>query len=160
MQADLNSPKLELAILGGATRPFRDLPSDTEALARRILRECCNYVVNLAGKMPNFAVVTAGEQLKRSTVMLEELENIFEELKKLRTQSANNSESTIVSFEDQYRRSLVKHLDDIELFGVKITGSGTRAYNLSSAYVPLTAVVGSSSDPNGNYALDVPGRRL
>jgi hypothetical protein len=147
MEADLSAPKLEQSILTANRRPFPGLGADTESLARLLLRECCNYVVNLASKMPNFEVALAKEQLKRSTTILEDFERVFDDLARIHTQTMQAVEQQSASIEEQYRRSLILHLDRIELFGVKITGSGTRVYNLSNAFVPLTAVVESSGEP-------------
>src|SRR4030095_4938805 len=50
-------------------------------------------------------------------------------------------------FELQYRRTLDRRLDRMELFGVRLVGGGARDYPLTVAYVSLTATASGGDMP-------------
>ena len=44
-----------------------------EHFARRLLNECCNYLVTIAGKLPDFQVAATKELLRRDTLIRDDL---------------------------------------------------------------------------------------
>jgi hypothetical protein len=140
LEADLDATRLELALAAAAPRAFSQFGTDTTELARLLRREACNYVVRMADKLPRFGLAASRELLLRTTTILTTLRQALDELAEMRRRETDERDRETVSFEGQYRLAIVQHLDRIEIFGVRITGAGTRDYDLSSAYVPMTVV--------------------
>ena len=144
--ANLDAVLLEREVLAEATRAFAMLSTSGEALARRLLNECCNYIVSIAGKLPDFQVAATRELLKRETAVREDLSRILDELSWMRSNTSTAEASRIAGFEDQYRRTLVQQLDRLQLFGLRLIGAGSRISGLSNTFVPLSAMSDGSSE--------------
>jgi hypothetical protein len=144
VQKDIFESELDAVRLEAIARPhtqqcFRMLGSETEAFARFLLRESCNFAVALVGKMPNFQVAASREILKRHRELSADLEKVLETVLAMRRDASEAGMREAQNFELQYRRALVQRLDRLELFGLRLIGAGAREYPLSVAYVTLTA---------------------
>ncbi len=147
MRTDLDATLLERAVHKTAPDPFRHLGTQTQALGERLLRECCNYIVTIAPKLPQFDAAATRELLVRSTSILQELQSVLDQLVAIRRQPSDRTDQEAAEFEDQYRIDLARVLDRVELFGVRLTGAAMREYGLTRAYVPLTVVRGDPGEP-------------
>jgi hypothetical protein len=146
-ESDLDAIRLEAIARVHTQQCFRMLGSETEAFARFILRESCNFAVALAGKMPNFQVAATGEILKRHRELSDDLEKVLETITAMRRDASEGGIREAQNFEVQYPRALVRRLDRLELFGLRLIGAGAREYPLSIAYVTLTATGDARSEP-------------
>jgi hypothetical protein len=144
---DLDAARLEAVARPIAERHFRLLGADTQSLGALLLRESCNYVVTLAGKLPNFQVAATREILKRHTQLQDELGKVLDSLAAMRTNALASGGAETRDFDLQYRRALDRRLDRLELFGVRYVSGGPRDYPLTIAYVSLTAVGGGEHVP-------------
>ena len=104
-------------------------------LYERIISESCNYIVDIASQLPQFTERTLAEILKREGQMIAIAEKILQEVARMRAESDPRVEAA--RFELEYRRSVVRHLDELELFGRGVSIS-ERKYSLSLAYVTLS----------------------
>jgi hypothetical protein len=147
LAANLDAAQLEFAARPTANRVFSTLSADSRALAVMLLRESCNYVVTLAGKLPDFQIAATREILKRHSELLAELGRVLDMLAAMRTDPRLDRDSSGRDFELQYRRALDRRLDRLELFGVRLVGGGARDYPLTVAYVSLTATVSGGDVP-------------
>jgi hypothetical protein len=147
MRADLDATLLERAVREADPDAFRLLGQDTRSLAERLRRECCNYIVTLAPKLPQFDADATKELLLRSTSILRELQSVLDEVVAVRRQASETRDQAAAEFEHEYRFALARALDRVELFGVRITGAATREYGLTRTYVPLSAVPEGAAQP-------------
>jgi hypothetical protein len=85
-EADLDATHLE-NIAKRQVRAFDHLGESGRNLAEILLRESCNYVVTLAGKLPNFNFVATREILKRNKELSNELTNILDVVTQIRAKS-------------------------------------------------------------------------
>lgn len=144
---DLDATRLEAAMRPVAAKIFGSLGQSGESLANLLLREACNYVVALATKLPNFQVTATRELLKRDRELLEDLKKVLDIVVAMRTEALHEDAREAQGFELQYRRTLVRRLDRLELFGLRLIGAGAREYGLTVAYVSLTATVSGPPEP-------------
>ena len=147
LAANLDAAQLERAARPTGDRVFSTLSADSRALAALLLRESCNYVVTLTGKLPDFQIAATREILKRHSELLAELGRVLDALAAMRTDPRLDRASEGRDFELQYRRALDRRLDRLELFGVRLVGGGARDYPLTVAYVSLTAAVSGGDAP-------------
>jgi hypothetical protein len=111
-------------------------PAATQ-LYNRLLREACNYVIEIYITLPLFPTVAATEILRRETAILNLLHTVLERLAKAKTDDSKGFSTA--DFETEYRRSLLRSFDWIELFGVDLSRL-TKRYRLTTSYVRLTAL--------------------
>jgi hypothetical protein len=147
LAANLDAAQLEHAARPIGNRVFSPLSTDSRALAALLLRESCNYIVTLAGKLPDFQVAATREILKRHSALLTELGCVLDALAAMRMDSRLDRVSEGRDFELQYRRALGRRLDRLELFGLRLVGGGARDYPLTVAYVSLTATASEGDVP-------------
>ncbi|MEU1238372.1 NACHT domain-containing protein [Micromonospora aurantiaca] len=95
-----------------------------------VLRDCCEYVVQVFLTLPNFEAGGLNEVLRRDTDIAETLEGVLARLPDRRVTGAND-------FEVDYRRQVFNRLDRIELFGASLQ-EASRRYPLSVAYIGLS----------------------
>ena len=80
---------------------------------------------------------TLGEVLKREGQLLEVVEEVLAEVRRIREASEYaNPEKEAAQFEEQYLRGIIKKLDYMELFGVDVSPA-SRRHRLSVAYISL-----------------------
>ena len=138
---------LERAVKNASPNAFGLLVEDTRSLAEQLRRECCNYIVTLAPKLPQFDAEATKELLLRSTSILRELQSVLDEVISIRRQASETRDRAAADFEHNYRFGLARMLDRVELFGVRITGAATREYGLTRTYVPLSVVRDGHGEP-------------
>ena len=110
--------------------------SEAEAhLYERIIEESCQYIVDIASQLPHFTERTLAEILQREGQLITIAEKILEEVSRMRAELDPRLESA--RFELDYRRAVVRHLDELELFGSGMSIT-RRKYSLSLAYVTLS----------------------
>ena len=104
-------------------------------LYERIIKESCEYIVDIASQLPHFTERTLAEILQREGQLITITEKILEEVARMRADLDPQLESA--RFELDYRRAVVRHLDELELFGSGMSIT-RRKYSLSLAYVTLS----------------------
>jgi hypothetical protein len=109
-----------------------------EMLYNRIVRESSKYIIDIASQLPGFVEQTFAEVLRRTAEIEGKVNAVLAELRRYREISFQaNPASRVALFEQQYRESVARSLDRLELFGVDVAGPNKR-YQLSVAYVTLT----------------------
>ncbi|HEU5229140.1 MAG TPA: NACHT domain-containing protein, partial [Ktedonobacteraceae bacterium] len=110
--------------------------SDAEGrLYERIISEACTYIIDIASQLPQFTERTLAEVLKREGQLIAIAEKILQEVARMR--AALDPELEAAQFELDYRRAVIRHLDELELFGSGMSMT-SRKYSLSLAYVSLS----------------------
>src|SRR3989440_3493000 len=135
--AHYNFEPAEVAKLLLQTHPAQSYHfSDTEGrLYERIIAESCEYIVDIASQLPQFNERTLAEILKREGQLITIAEKILQEVARMRAELDPQVEAA--RFELEYRRAVVRRLDELELFGSGMSITGRR-YSLSLAYVTLS----------------------
>jgi hypothetical protein len=147
-KADIDAMGLVKALTPHATPLFAPLGPEVAALAALLLRESCHYVVTLADKLPDFHLAATRELLKRHTELLAEMRLVMDGIAAIRRQFGEDKAREVAEFETEYTRALLQ-LDHLELFGLRIVGSGTRKYSLSVAYVTVSSTAAGTESPGG-----------
>ena len=109
------------SLLSIDARPFYDL----------LLRECCEYLVQVVISLPKFQSDALVQMLRRDTEIIELLRQVLTRL------PAQSRDREHVDFEVNYRRQVTNTLDRMELFGATLS-EGSSRYPLSVAYISLT----------------------
>jgi NACHT domain len=110
--------------------------SETEEhLYKRIVAESCEYIVDIASQLPHFTEKTLTEILKREGHLITITEHILQEVARLRAELDPKTEAA--RFELEYRRAVVRRLDELELFGAGVSVT-SRKYSLNLAYIALS----------------------
>jgi hypothetical protein len=140
LSQDLNPLRLEDHVRAAGVRDRELLVPAAGVLYDHLLREACNYAVEIAMTLPPFASQAARESLRRES---EIIDLIYMVLSKLPDPAPTGRDGTDVDvqFETQYRRTVARRLDYLELFGLDVSPLSKR-YALSVAYITLSA-----SDP-------------
>ncbi|MFI5906313.1 NACHT domain-containing protein [Dactylosporangium sp. NPDC051541] len=113
------------------------LSTDGAALYDMLLRDCCEYIVQVLLALPAFGPTALVEVLRRESERAATLDEI---LRRLPQRGPHPAED----FETDYRRQVVNRLDAMELFGADVT---TRRYPLSVAYISLS-LAAAETDPD------------
>jgi hypothetical protein len=120
-----------------ATRDFSEVESE---LYRRTIFEVSQAIVDIASQLPHFTERTIAEILKRENQLLGIALEILQEVRRIREGSEKLNSGTDESrFETEYRRAVVRRLDELELFGVDAS-SASRRHRLSVAYITLSVL--------------------
>ncbi len=110
--------------------------SDVEThLYELIVNESCQYIVDIASQLPHFTERTLAEVLMRERHLVDIAERTVQEVAHLRAQL--NPQVEVARFELDYRRAVLRKLDELELFGSSMSVTA-RKYSLSLAYVALS----------------------
>jgi hypothetical protein len=149
-EQDLDPQRVERTIRLAAPRRAEraGLSMDGTALYDRVLREACEYVVEIATNLPAFQTAALAELLRRETALAEMVRQILDRLPERRASSGE------AGFEVAYRRQVERTLDRIELYGVTVSDA-SRRYPLSVAYLSLTVAFPTLPSPGE----DAPGQR-
>lgn len=105
-------------------------------LYRKVLRETCNYIVEIVMTLPSFRDSATIELLGRTSEIQNIVRQILDEMPK--TTASDGARSLDEEFEDQYRREVARQLNSLELFGVDVSRRSKR-YALSVGYITLSA---------------------
>ena len=143
IKRDLNPTELAASLRQTAPHAARDFTQDEEALYHRVLDECSAYIIDTASRLPGFTERTLAEILRREEHLTAIAHQTLTEVQQIRRGLANPTE-VFTRFEEEYRRTVVRRLDHVELFGVDVSGANRRQ-RLSDAYVPLWISTATSS---------------
>lgn len=112
------------------------------AVFDRVLRESCNYIVEISVTLPDFHRKTFSEILKREDDLIELVTTVLAKIPDGQALREGVFGSDL-EFERQYRRSVAIKLDWLELYGVDLDPVNKR-YALSVGYISLSASKHSS----------------
>lgn len=143
-EADLDPKRLTGIIRVASPDVTKDLGAATMALYEKILAECAAYVIEITSTLPSFGHQSTGAMLQREGEIVDLVRKVLTELPKL--SQAENGRDADLAFETDYRRAVARKLDRLELFGIT-TEETSRRYDLSVAYITLTASRGRNADP-------------
>lgn len=135
-RGELDPTQLEKALVAAAPAdPFWALTDAGRTVAELVLREACDYVIELSTGLapPDSAVSHTAMSTKDALVAqaAEVLDQIPAAL-----DSGVVGATPAEAFEERYRRAVYHNMDTLELFGVSAEPS-SRRYNLSIAYLSL-----------------------
>ncbi|MER7002166.1 NACHT domain-containing protein [Dactylosporangium sp. NPDC000555] len=127
---DLNAAYVDRHLRGFSPDAERraGLSADGAALYDMVLRDCCEYIVQVIIALPAFGPNALVEVLRRESEIAAALEDVLRRL-------PQRGERRAEDFETDYRRQVVNVLDEVELFGADVA---TRRYPLSVAYISLS----------------------
>ena len=129
-QQNLEPTILTRHLIDGRPEATRDFSEAETEFYRRIISECSQYIVDIASRLPSFTERTFAEVLKRESQIVQIATQTLEEVRRLRGDDPAN-------FETQYRRAVIRGLDNMELFGVDVSRP-SRRHSLSVAYITLS----------------------
>jgi Leucine-rich repeat (LRR) protein len=124
------------------------LSASGEALFDLLLRESTSYLLELAVCLPTFRTAAIQELLRRETLLIDRVDEVFEQLPKAPQFLGGTVASAAAVFETQYRRALSRKLDEVELFGIDLP-EHRRRYNLNVAYISLLLDVKGEEEGEG-----------
>ena len=129
-----NLEPVEIAreLLRARPASFYHFSQSEGSLYERIVNESCQYIVDIASQLPQFTERTLSEVLLREHQLVKIAERIVDEVTRLRQQL--NPQVETKRFELDYRRTVVRKLDELELFGSGMSVAA-RKYSLSLSYV-------------------------
>ncbi len=151
---DLDPLYLQRKVAASSPNATRDLSEAGSDVYRRLLTECCAYVVELTSTLPRFVPGAFAEVLRRQSLILRRFSEVLDRMPSSEQVRAA-TRSAEADFTAAYRRQVVSQLDRLELFGVTLSDS-VRGYPLSTAYIPLS--ISAESLRAGNLRFD-PGIR-
>jgi hypothetical protein len=135
---NLDPLALERHVLRVVPDGDRDLSGD---LYPRILRESCNYVIEITSTRPGFSLRAIQETLLREGEIAALVRRVLDEMP--RSKGAGAGDESDEAFESQYRQNVARELDQLRLFGITTERVSPR-YGLSVAYITLTAACSPS----------------
>lgn len=159
------SPELLLDVFLGKTggeggNPFyvdtgaNPAPKIERDLYRAILFECSQLIIDGASMYPKFNDAVFSELLSGQDEIVKRMVTVLDELDHIREESKSPFSAEYDEFAEQYRRAVVRRLDEIQLFGVDLSAT-TKRYKLSTAYVSLMVENSYSEDDGGANALSI-----
>ncbi len=135
LSKDLEPIRIEQHLRKVSPDATRDLSGAAVVLYDAILRESCNYLIEIISAIPDFTLITTREILKREGEIVLLINKVLSELPKSPLYAQHGARSEI-DFETQYRREVARKLDRLTLFGLSVLEAIPR-YNLSVAYITL-----------------------
>jgi predicted NACHT family NTPase len=125
-------------------------------LYNRAIDLAAQYIVDLAPNLPDYTDRNFTEVLMRLDISMSKLDEILADLENLRAISAaSNRRRLYADFEADYRASIVRKLDRVNLFGADVSRTLKR-YRLTVAYVSLEV---GYSERNGESGDRIPVER-
>jgi hypothetical protein len=112
--------------------------SESEAaLYNRAIDLASQYLIDLASNLPEYESQNFSEILQRLEELMTRVDTVINDLDRLQaTSSLANTDREYADFERDYRASLTRKLDRVEIFGADVPRA-MRRYQLSVAYVSL-----------------------
>jgi hypothetical protein len=144
---------LDPANLGRAIRLHRPLPpamfGEAEiGLYNRALDEAVRYIVAVADSLPAFDVQVAAVTLGRLTRIGDDLDKTLEKVSQIeRLVEGMDLNETSRRYESDYRQSVQRNLDYLELFGADISPEAQR-HSLTVGYVSLNFATSGTGQPS------------
>ena len=133
-QRNLEPTELARHVLTTQPTATRDFSAAGTALYQRIIQESCAYIVDIASQLPAFTEHTFAEVLKREDQLINKAELILQEVRQIR-ESLGSTDTA--HFEEDYCKTVVRKLDELQLFGTDVS-SANRRHRLSVAYITLS----------------------
>ncbi|WP_079319500.1 NACHT domain-containing NTPase [Microbispora sp. GKU 823] len=132
---DLNSGYLNTFLRARMPGIARKALLSTQAidLYNILLRESCDYLIQVTIALPEYSRNALTEILRRESDIVKSLAEMLSRLPERREGLGHND------FEIYYRRQVSKTLDKMELFGATLT-EASRRYRLSVAYLSLSVI--------------------
>jgi hypothetical protein len=148
LEHDLDPAALE----GQVRRAFRPvgLSEGASQLYGILLRETCNYIVEIVITLPAFAAYASREILQRETELLALVQQILD---KLPAYDVTMGIDRDTDFDVRYRREIARRFDWLELFGLSVD-EVHRRYALSVAYITLSSTSPAATDRKSSSASD------
>jgi predicted NACHT family NTPase len=116
----------------------RDFSEPEREFFHRAISETSRSIVDIATRLPSFNERTFAEILKRETQLITITNEILEEVRRIREQSQQeNVVMAAAKFEEDYLLTVIRRLDELQLFGVDVSKASKR-HKLSVAYVTLS----------------------
>jgi Leucine-rich repeat (LRR) protein len=144
LQKDLDPTQLSQYFITGATEQLSLFPEPRARLFARVIEEASQSIIDIARVLPNFSERTFAELLRRDRVLIEAAQRTLENLDRIRAKPDEDQLVEAAKFDTEYRRTVVRNLNKVELFGVDLSRA-SRSHPLSVAYVSLE--VGAASKP-------------
>jgi hypothetical protein len=137
LSRNLEPLRLEDYIRATKVKERASLNEAAGLLYDHLLRETCNYAVEIAVTLPQFSSQAARESLRRESEIIELINTVLAKLPDPAITGEEESDKDF-QFETQYRRTVARKLDNLELFGLDVSPISKR-YALSVAYITLSA---------------------
>lgn len=132
-----NHTKLYEHLLNTNIQRSRELSDVEYALYRRCLNLSAQYIIDLAPQLPEYISQNFTEILNRFDRLSETIYKVLDDLEALMASSyTQNRTRQLADFERDYRATIARKFDKLDLFGVDVTRKSKR-YQLSIAYVAL-----------------------
>ncbi|GAA3989601.1 NACHT domain-containing protein [Allokutzneria multivorans] len=134
--ANLSSASVEKLVEPASNTVSAELQLTDEGVYffRIVLREAVAYLTEVISTLPSFQNRALRALLDRDTEIIDRLRDILD---RMPTRGHVSSISSANEFELEYRREVARKLDEVELFGVTLSGP-SRRYPLSVAYIGLS----------------------
>jgi len=124
-------------------------------LFNKVVHETSGYIIEITAQLPSFNEHAFAEVLKREDMILAAVNEILEEVRRIREGSQNtNQEEVMVRFENDYRITIARNLNKMELYGAGTGVTESKRYPLSVAYIGLTAQVEKLDQANEGTLLE------
>lgn len=157
LEKDLEPTSLAKHLLESSPYIAKDFSALELAAYQQLVTASCEYIVDIASNLPNFLEKSFAEILKRQTQLItitNEVLNQFKRLNEVANQA--NTKTEEARFEQEYRRAVVRNLDELELFGVSLTTAASRRHQLSVAYITLSVSRNEKGIPSEESVLILP----
>lgn len=135
LKNNLDPIRLSTYLLNNETSVFQHFSEVESALYRRIIKESCTCIVDIASQLPFFTERTFSEVLKREDQIISVTTEVLQEVRHIRAQLDPQKEAE--QFEHEYRMAVARKLDVLELVGTNLSYKNKR-HRLSVAYVMLS----------------------
>lgn len=130
-----NNPKeLYDRLLNSSENYKKYFGEEERRLYLRCLDLSAQYIIDIAPKLPNYTRENFHEIMRRFDITLKKIDQLLEEAKLITVTSRIKTEQ---DFERDYRNSIIRKYNKINLFGANNLERNMRIYDLSIAYVDL-----------------------
>ncbi|GAA3618374.1 hypothetical protein GCM10022223_38910 [Kineosporia mesophila] len=149
IKSDLDAVTIEKLVLSSADPILKSATLDprAEAVFTLVVRECSNYLIELATALPSLQGPAFREVLQRETQLLEMSREI---LNRLPESEADNQNDLDDEFELKYRRAIARKWDHLLLFGIQLDEYTSSRYPLTVAYISLSGTTESDLAVEGS----------
>lgn len=137
LELDLDPLKLSSYIINNNNNYNYLVNIEMNNLYRMIINDISQSIIDIASKFPLLTEKGLAELLKRDNLLMQLTKQVLNEVSYIREISTlDNEEESFLLFETEYRRTVVRKLDLIQLFGANLSES-SRRHKLSVAYISL-----------------------
>lgn len=121
--------------MGTLNNDVKTFSSAEFSFTQRLVSECATYLLELAWTLPDLRIQIEQGKIEREFQIINLVKEILSRLPE-QIAGGQDTPSDESDFELKYRRSMALLLDDLELFGIRLSRH-IRRYNLSIAYINL-----------------------